>query len=301
VPQPMSVENFIAANDSRDGEAFIEVAQLIAGESPPVWLASHLLRWSACVMLDGAVQSKQLGKAEARVRLQNLGRAAESIERELHDPAIETHLLAAEFGPMPNNAAIDTALKEIRRRADAASSRLDLLGTGSDARLEDLSDGAKLVARELQDPELSEFLKAEQIGPLQTNVELGTLLKQIGRQANAALSSPHLATSAGKTKAGRSRAFPPKASSPRSFCAAVILEAWAHFHNGEYPPPSNPELAAAAERYWYLCGGITKKGGWGATRLTAWRPYFEEASEPSLADIRKELRRHVIESSFHNY
>lgn len=42
------------------------------------------------------------------------------------------------------------------------------------------------------------------------------------------------------------------------------------------------------------------KSGWGDTRLAAWRPYFEAASKPSLADIRKELRRHLIESSFRN-
>ncbi len=292
----MSFEAFVSSNSSEGSDAFFEAARLVAGENPPQWLAKHFRRWSSSVMLDGNVHTKQLSKAEVRLRLQKLADAAELVDRELHDPVVAAPLLADEFGPLPDFAGIDTVLEEIRRRADVASSRLNLLGTGLDVRLENLSDGVRLIARELRDPELSEFLKAEQLGGLPTSAELSTVLKEIRRQADAALLSPYLANTAGQTKAGRGRALPPKASTPRAFCAAAILEAWAHFHNGKYPPASNHELAVAAECYWRLCGGITE-GGWGDTRLTAWRPYFEEASEPSLTDIRKELRRHIIESS----
>jgi hypothetical protein len=293
----MSLQAFMASSSSKNGDGFSEIARLIAGEDPPRWLARHLQNWSSSVMLDGMVHARQLGKAEARARLKALSEAAELVGRELQDPVVFELLLAEEFGHMPNRAGIDSVLDEIRRRADETSSRLNLLGTGLDERLEDLGDATKLVAREFRDPALSEFLKAEQkIGPPSPTIELGALLKEIRRQADAALLSPYLANEAGKTKAGASRALPPMASTPRAFCAAVILEAWAHFHNGEYASASNEELAAAAEEYWRTCGGMAD-GGWGNNKLLAWRPYFEEASEPSLASIRKELRRHITESS----
>jgi hypothetical protein len=295
----MSLQAFMSSNSSKDGDGFMETARLVAGESPPSWLAKHLQRWSSSVMLDGNVHAKQFGKAEARARLQKLSEAAESVGRELHDTVVVTPLLAGDFGPLPNSAGADRVLEEIRHRADVASSRLDLLGTGLDVRLEDLSEGIKLIARELQDPELSEFLRAEQIiGTPAPTKELGALLMEIRRQADAALLSPSLANEDGKTKAGRRRALPPDASFPRAFCAAVILEAWAHFHDGKYPTLSQ-FAADAAEEYWRACGGTTN--GWGNNRVAAWRRYFKEACSDSLTGIRKELRRHVIESSVHNY
>jgi hypothetical protein len=83
--------------------------------------------------------------------------------------------------------------------------------------------------------------------------------------------------------------------SPRACCAATILEAWAHFHDGKYPAASNLQLAAAAEEYWRMCGGVAKD--WGDGHLKTWRPYFKEASKPALAEIRKKLRRNVLLSA----
>ena len=279
----------------------METARLIAGENPPRWLARHLQHWSPSVFLDGNVQAKQLGRAEARARLQKLSEAAESVDRELNEDVIANCLIADEFGPLPDNVGLDRVLEEIRRRADIASSRLDLLATGLDERLGKLSDDAKLVAREIRDPALSEFLKAEEIiGPPAPIIRLVALLKEIKRQADAALLSPYLANEAGQAKAGRGRALPPMASTPRAFCAAVILEAWAHFHDGKYPVASNHlRLWAAAEEYWRACGGVTE-GGWDYGRPAAWRPYFAEASEPSLENIRVELRRTMKLSSVYN-
>ena len=294
--RPMSFDTFFSSHSSNGNDGFLETARLVAGENPPLWLVKHFRRWSPCVMVDGNVHTKQLGKAEARKRLRKLKDAAELVDRELHDISVATPLLVDEFGPLPHFAGIDTVLEEIRRRADVASSRLDLLGTGLDERLEKLSDGLKLIAREVRDTELSEFLRAERIGSPPASAELSAVLKEIRRQAEAALLSPYLANKAGQTKAGASRALPPMASTPLAFCAAVILETWAHFNNGEYPPASSLKLAAAAGEYWRACGGLAD-GGWGNNKLLAWRPYFEETSEPSLASIRKELRRHITESS----
>jgi hypothetical protein len=301
--KPMSLMNFVSSNSSKDGAGFAETARLIAGENPPQWLVHHLQRWSSSVMLDGSVRAKLFGKAEARARLKELGKAIDRIDREVRDPVILELLLADAMGSLPTTASTDAVLREICRRADIASSPISLLGTGIDERLEELSDVAKLVTRELQDPELSEFLRAEQRAPPPENTEFGTALKEIGRQAESALSSVYLATKAGKAKTGASRALLPAASSPRSFCAAVILEAWAHFHDGHYPAASNIKLAAAAEEYWHRCGGTTNPWSDRSDKtktLGAWKPYFKEASEPSSETIRKELRRHLLISAADN-
>ena len=175
----------MASHSSKNGDGFIEIARLIAGQNPPRWLAKHFQRWSSSVMLDGMVHAKQLGKAEARTRLQKLSKAGESADRELHDSVVATSLSADEYGPLPDNAGVDVVLDDVRRRADAASLRLDLLGTGLDERLENLSDSLKLIAREYYDPEMSEFLKAERrVGPLAPTVQLGAFLKEIRRQTS---------------------------------------------------------------------------------------------------------------------
>ena len=75
--------------------------------------------------------------------------AADFVQREVYDPVIFEILVTDEFGPMPDNKGVDSILEEIRRRADVASSRLDLLDTGLDDRLGHLSVSAKLVTREI--------------------------------------------------------------------------------------------------------------------------------------------------------
>jgi hypothetical protein len=288
----MSLQAFMSSNSSTDGEGFMETARLIAGENPPRWLAKHLQRSSASVFLDGNVHAKQLGRAEARSRLQMLSPATDLVQREVYDPVIFEILVTDEFGPMPDNAGIDTVLEEIRRRADVASSRPNLLDTGLDDRLGHLSVSAKLVAREIRDSALSEFLRAEEITePQPPTTGLDVWLKEIKRQADAALSSSYLANKVGKTKAGAGRALPSGASSPRACCAAVVLEAWAPFHDGDYPRGSNhPRLWAAAVEYWRACGG-NKRWDYGQPLL--WGPYFKEAAESSLDDFRSGLRRNM--------
>jgi hypothetical protein len=295
----MSLQVFMASNSSTDGDGFMETARLIAGENPPRWLAKHLQRSSPSVFLDGNVHAKQLGRKETRSRLKKYSEAAGLVQREVHDPAILELLVGGEFGPMPDNAGIDTVLEEIRRRADIASSRLDLLATGLDDRLGNLSVSAKLMARERGDAALSDFLEAEEIiGPQPPTTELSAWLKETKRKADSALSSSYLSIKARRSDGGRGRALVPSASRPRAFCGAVILEGWAFFH-GEYPPPSNVQVAAAAEEYWRACGGMID-GGWGADRDQAWRRSFKKASEPSLENTREELRRHMKLSSQHN-
>jgi hypothetical protein len=206
VARSMSLQNFMSAHSPKDGDGFIETARLIAGEAAPSWLTEHLQSWSPSVMLDGLVHAMQLGKAEARSRLRKLSEAAELVERELQDPVLDPILEAEEFGPMPANKSMDAVLREIHRRAELSSSRLNLLATGLDERLERLGDSAKLVARELQDSAISDFLRAEQREPSPDNIQFGKAVLEIKRQAESALLSDYLATKTGKTKAGRSRA-----------------------------------------------------------------------------------------------
>ena len=86
--QPMSFEAFISSHSSNGNDSFFETARLVAGEDPPRWLAKHFQLWSSSVMIDGNVFTKQLGKAEARVRLKTLSEAAELALRELQDPIV---------------------------------------------------------------------------------------------------------------------------------------------------------------------------------------------------------------------
>jgi hypothetical protein len=220
-----------------------------------------------------------------------LGEDTELVERELREQVISDLLWVESLGPVPHGQHPITVLKEISRRSVVTlSSNLGLSGEIR-ARLQELKQSAGLAARELHDSTIKEFLQAEERESLPPTIDLSTYLKDLRNRADACLSSSYLATKSGKTKAGRSRALPPNASTPRGFCAAIILEAWAYFHDGKYPAASNLKLAAAADEYWRACGGSIKS--WGDDQLKAWRPYFVEASEPSLAKIREELRRHV--------
>jgi hypothetical protein len=297
--RPMSLEAFVASNASKDGGGFVDTARLIAGEDPPRWLAKHLQRWSSSIMLDGNVLATQAGRAEIRARLKQLGEDTELVERELREQVISDLLWAEPLGPVPHGQHPITVLQEISRRSVVTLSSNPGLSEEMRARLQKLKRSAELAARELQDSTISEFLQAEERASLPPTIDLSTYLKDLRNRADASLSSSHLATKSGKTKAGRSRGLPPNASSPRGFCAAVILEAWAYFHDGKYPATSNMKLAAAADEYWRASGGGIRS--WGDDPLKAWRPYFVEASQPSLTDIRRELRRHInLSAEKHN-
>jgi hypothetical protein len=117
-----------------------------------------------------------------------------------------------------------------------------------------------------------------------------------------------LAAADGKTKAGRNKALPPGYFPPKTFCAAIILEAWSFIHGAE-PAPKNGKAAAAADLFWRVLindlhmeptkepfDRIVDKEtkSWG-DRLNGWRRHFEQAREPAVSNIRREIRRHLIE------
>jgi hypothetical protein len=137
--------------------------------------------------------------------------------------------------------------------------------------------------------------------------QMDHMLRDLARRAEQSIGS--LSTADGKTKPGRNKAMPRRASHPKSFCAAIIAEAWI-FCRGQEPAPKNQDAAAAAEMYWSGSAGViniepAKRafesiiGGdaksWGA-RLNGWRRHFIGAKDPALASIRGELRRHLKQS-----
>jgi hypothetical protein len=75
-------------------------------------------------------------------------------------------------------------------------------------------------------------------------------------------------------------------------CAIIIAEAWEHFHGPSRFRAKN--LYAAADAYWRACRG--DYGGWGDSRLSSWRPYFEDMNSPKIASLREECRRHLAEA-----
>jgi hypothetical protein len=119
-------------------------------------------------------------------------------------------------------------------------------------RLGEVSDAAVLLRRALNDTPTREFL--EIAGQLANTLALVKPLQDVAEGAKRAAASPALSREAGKTKAGPGRATPPGSFSAKTYCAALISETWAYFHNGD-PPARNREAAAAADAYWRASGG----------------------------------------------
>ena len=146
------------------------------------------------------------------------------------------------------------------------------------------------LRRALGAPPVREFLDVAGDGKIAYHGVIDAYLADLGARAARALSRSELATSEGKTKAGKGLALPPGAVHAASLCALYVAEAWKHFR-GAYPGPRNKTAAEAAERYWKVCGN--KRNSWGANPLTAWRRHFEEAMSPTFDGHRREVVLHL--------
>jgi hypothetical protein len=121
-------------------------------------------------------------------------------------------------------------------------------------------------------------------------------LAMIMRDAYKAKKSPRLITPDGKVQRGAGRPHLPGRMPPKYVCAGLIAEAWAFFHEGEDPKPSDQKAQEAAERFY---GAWFPSGGWGTNKFKGWTTYLESARHPDLKDDRQEFRRHLtIEARF---
>ena len=173
--------------------------------------------------------------------------------------------------------------------------------------LEGVRAAAALILSALNDGETRGFLDAASSGAIPDRLAIYRLMSDLVRRAEEGIS--WLVTEGGKTKAGRSRAVPPGSFPPKTYCAAIIAEAWSFVHGVE-PAPKNQKAAAAAHLFWReslegLSMEETKlalewmrakdaKKSWGEP-LNGWRRHFKQAKEPHVSEMRKEIRRHLTE------
>jgi len=160
-------------------------------------------------------------------------------------------------------------------------------------RLAEVRDAALLLRDALNDTPIREFLEIAPLGPIEFRGVFDQMVQELAGRAERAMASTLLSTETGKTKAGRTRAMPPDASSAKLFCAALVAEAWAYFYHSD-PPPRNQDAAREADAYWRAAGGETNS--W-TVPLNGWRPYFQQVQEPSVATVRREFRRHLVEAA----
>jgi hypothetical protein len=113
--------------------------------------------------------------------------------------------------------------------------------------LQGIQNAAVLIVNILNDGSTRDFLDAATPGKIPYHGQLDHMLRDLVRRTKVAHS--WLVTENGKTKAGRNKAEPPGCVPPKTFCAAVVLEAWSFIHGAE-PAPKNKEAAAAAELFW---------------------------------------------------
>jgi hypothetical protein len=122
-------------------------------------------------------------------------------------------------------------------------------------------------------------------------------LSMLMRDAYRAKNSPRLVSPDGKVQRGAGRPHLPGRMPPKYVCAALIAEAWAFFHEGEDPKPSDQRAQEAAARFYGAW--FPKEGGWGTNKLKGWTTYLDSARHPDLKADRKEFGRHLaIEAQF---
>lgn len=158
--------------------------------------------------------------------------------------------------------------------------------------LKEIEEAALLVARALSNPVTREFLEMPPLGKIEALASYEKVLRNIAERARIARASQVLLGEAKKTKAGRGRALPPEAISPRMSCAAIIGEAWEHFHG--LSAFRSQTVVAAADAYWRACNG--EYTGLANDSSGGWRPYFENLNEPAVAAFRAGCRRYLVES-----
>jgi hypothetical protein len=91
-------------------------------------------------------------------------------------------------------------------------------------RLEGSKSAANTLIGALNDAATRDFLDAVPPGKIAYHGQIDQMLRDLVRRAEQAVAA--LSTKDGKTKPGRNKSMPPGASHPKTFCAALIAEAW---------------------------------------------------------------------------
>jgi hypothetical protein len=89
-------------------------------------------------------------------------------------------------------------------------------------RLAEVRNAALLLRDALNDTPIREFLEIAPLGPIEFRGVFDQMVQELAGRAERAMASTLLSTETGKTKAGRTRAAPPDASSAKLFCSALI-------------------------------------------------------------------------------
>lgn len=102
-------------------EPYQEIAQTIAEDETPAWLAEHLRRWAPSIFVGRAVEKRQPSRSEMRRCLVKIKDAASLLQRALAEPATREFLEADPFQAIENIGGLDWVLKDLADRADRAS------------------------------------------------------------------------------------------------------------------------------------------------------------------------------------
>jgi hypothetical protein len=119
-------------------------------------------------------------------------------------------------------------------------------------------------------------------------------LSMLMRDAYKAKNSPRILSPDGNIQRGAGRPHLPGRMPPKYVCAGLIAEAWAFFHGGEDPEPSEQMAQAAAERFY---GAWFPSDGWGTDKLKGWKTYLESVRHPDLKDTRREFGRQLTDKA----
>jgi hypothetical protein len=154
------------------------------------------------------------------------------------------------------------------------------------------ADAAETLCLALEFVPVRDFLEGPRNESLPDARELSGRLSDLAARARRAMSSDTLATKRGVTKPGPGKALPAHATSPETYCAILISEAWKYLR-GEEPPDKNTRVLQAAELLWRAAGGAGSFQG--EEPYAKWRSYFKAARRSEATQLRLEIRRHLGE------
>ena len=124
--------------------------------------------------------------------------------------------------------------------------------------LQGVRDAASIIIGALNDGPTREIVDAASPGKIEYHDHIDRMLRDLDRRAKQAISS--LSTSDGKTKPGRNKAMAAGAFHPKTYCAALISEAWSFIHSAE-PAPKKSEGGGRGGNFLARIDGVPDERG----------------------------------------